>query len=131
MNTNSHPVNRILLIGLCLSMLMIGTLMISRDSGTTIANAAPPTNPREEHAGGEDHSKKEAALRKVMDGTVDLYFDVEDIKASRAGMTGVTFVGLADITGKELLVFSKGAKEQWLIDPDFVVSFRINKDKGK
>ena len=131
MNTNSHPVNRILLIGLCLSVLMIGMLMITRDNGMTTANAAPPPNPREGHAGGEDHAKQEAALRKVMDGTVDLYFDVEDIKAGRAGMTAVTFVGLVDVTGKELLVFSKGAKEQWLIDPDFVVSFRVNKDKGK
>ncbi|HLQ46634.1 MAG TPA: hypothetical protein VK137_17960 [Planctomycetaceae bacterium] len=129
MNSKLRIVNRILVVGLCLSLLMIGWLSVSRDrSLATTAYSAPPTH-HEEHNGSDDHAKREAALKKVLDGTVDIYHDAVEVASGKPAYSGLMFVGFADVTGKELLVFSKGAKEHWLIDPDSVISFRVIKGK--
>lgn len=127
MNSNPVTVNRFLLVGLCVAVLVIARLL-PRDAGSATAYSAPPTNHRDEHAGGEDHSKAEASLKKTFDGTVDLFHTAEELAAGKAGHTGVMFAGIADITGKEMLVFSKG-KERWVIDPDLVFTYRVTKSK--
>ena len=88
------------------------------------AQTAGTAPPRGEHSSEEEHAKHEAALRKVMTGTVDVFFDVTEVEAAKPPLSQVRFVDLVDVTGKELLRFEKG-KEQWLIDPDAVITFRI------
>lgn len=129
MKTDSRPLHWICWSGLLLAAAVFGGMLSTGQLGLNRADAAPPTAKREEGNGHEDHAKRTAELKKTFDGGVDLFHSVEEIANGKPGNPGLTFVGLADVTGKELLVFSKGAKEQWLIDPDFVVAFRVNKGK--
>ncbi len=96
------------------------------------AFAAPPSSEkRPAHVGGEDHSQKEAALRRVMSGTVDIYFDLAEIESAKPTLSGVRFVDLVDVTGKELLRFEKSSTEQWLVDPDMILTFRLRPTSTK
>jgi len=60
-----------------------------------------------------------------MNGPVDIFFDVAQVEAEEPMLAGVRFVDLVDVTGKELMRFDRGGKEQWLIDPDTILTFRI------
>ncbi len=64
-----------------------------------------------------------------MHGPVDVFFDVTEIMTSKPSLKSVQFTGLVDVTGKELLLFSGKSGEQWLIDPDMVLTFRVAKAK--
>lgn len=75
-----------------------------------------------------DHARRTAELKKTMHGPVDVFFDVTEVTASEPSLKGVRFSGLVDVTGKELLLFSKTSAEEWLIDPDMVLTFRITKE---
>lgn len=132
MKTDRHSLRGIGMAAVLLAIVVLGWRLTPGQSGPNRADAAPPPaakSQREEGTGHEEHAKRTAELKKTFDGSVDLFHSVEEIANGKPGQSGLTFVGLADVTGKELLVFSKGAKEQWLIDPDFVVAFRVNKSK--
>lgn len=128
-----RPLRGVCVVGLLVATALLGWMMSPGASALNRAGAAPPAaskqQPREEGNGHEDHAKRTAEMKKTFDGSVDLFHSVEEIANGKPGQPGMTFVGLADVTGKELLVFSKGSKEQWLVDPDFVVAFRVNKSK--
>ena len=74
-----------------------------------------------------DHARRTAELKKTMHGPVDVFFDVTEVTTSEPSLKGVRFSGLVDVTGKELLLFSETADEQWLVDPDMVLTFRITR----
>ena len=76
-----------------------------------------------------DHARRTAELKKTMHGPVDVFFDVTEIMTSKPALKSVQFTGLVDVTGKELLLFSGKSGEQWLIDPDMVLTFRVAKAK--
>jgi len=76
-----------------------------------------------------DHARRTAELKKTMHGPVDVFFDVTEVTTSEPSLKAVRFTGLVDITGKELLLFSGKSGEQWLIDPDMVLTFRVAKAK--
>lgn len=129
MSTNPSTTNRILVVGLFASFAVIATLFVSQSDWMPTAHSAQPQTERPEHPGGEDHAKKEAELHKTMSGTLDIFYDLDEITVGKPTLSGVTFAGLVDVTGKELLLFAKGQKEQWLIDPDYILTIRINKAK--
>lgn len=77
-----------------------------------------------------DHARRTAELKKTMHGPVDVFFDVTEVTTSEPSLKAVRLSGLVDITGKELLQFSGESGEQWLIDPDMVLTFRVaDKDR--
>jgi hypothetical protein len=130
MNIYRRPLRGICVLSVLVALAAFGWMLSSGGPGVNRAEAAPPAasrQDRDEGNGHEDHAKRTAEMKKSFDGSVDLFHSVEEIANGKPGQSGLTFVGLADVTGKELLVFSKGSKEQWLIDPDFVVAFRVNK----
>ena len=72
--------------------------------------------------------RREMPLRATFDSPVDLYFDAAQLAAGKPGIGGVMFVDIVDITGKAILRFGRDG-ERWLIDPDAVIAFKINKGK--
>ena len=121
MTTNSLWAHRFLAGGLLAALVALAALGFDWSPGAQAAQ-------RPALAEHDDHTKKEAALRKTFEAPVDVYYDPTEITGKEPSLSGMTFVGLADVTGKELLVFAKG-KEQWLIDPDYVYAFRLAKGK--
>lgn len=108
------------------SMLAAGLLLTTVRTG-----AAPPVATGREHSEQHDpaeHAKEAAALKATFDGPVDLYFDAAQLAAGKPGIGGATFVDIVDVTGKALLRFGRDG-ERWLIDPDAVIAFKINKGK--
>lgn len=77
-----------------------------------------------EHADA-DHGKREAVLRKAMSGAVDVFVDITQVETDKPMLLNARFVDLVDVTGKDLLHFSDPKGNQWLIDPDTVLTFRI------
>ena len=117
-----------------IAAMAVGFGIARLDFGSPIlpaALSAQADQTRAGHTGAEDHARNEAALREAMSGPVDVYFDVTEIETAEPSLAGVRFTDLVDVTGKELLRFQKGTKEQWLIDPDMVLTFRINTGNSK
>jgi hypothetical protein len=80
---------------------------------------SPPHTP-------EEHSREVIGLKQAFGGSqVDLYFEVGEFDSMKAGLAGVKFVDVVDVTGKELLRFERGA-DSWLIDPDTVFAYRLH-----
>jgi len=75
-----------------------------------------------------DHARRTAELKKTMHGPVDVFFDVTEVMTSKPSLKAVRFTDLVDVTGKELLLLSGKSGEQWLIDPDMVLTFRVTKE---
>lgn len=114
-----------------LSIALVGTglaagILLS-DTGRTSAVFAQSDVHRPSTDLHTDHARRTAELKKTMHGPVDVFFDVTEVTASEPSLKGVRFSGLVDVTGKELLLFSKTADEEWLIDPDMVLTFRITR----
>ncbi len=112
-----------------LSIALLGTglaagLLIP-DAGTTTSAFAQADVHRPATDLHTDHAQRTAELRKTMSGPVDIFFDVTEVMTSKPSLKGVRFKGLVDVTGKELLLFSKSQGEEWLIDPDMVLTFRL------
>lgn len=108
-------------------LLAAGLIAVAIWLGSAVA--ADKRAPAELPHGAEGHNREAAALRKVMDGPVDIFFDPAQMAADKPGIAGARFVDLVDVTGKELLRFDRQGKEQWLVDPDAVAAFRISKAK--
>jgi len=118
-----------------LSMLLLGTglaagILIPEMTATPSVFGQAGTL-RQSGASHADHAQRAAELRETMSGPIDIFFDVTEVMTSKPSLKAVRFTGLVDVTGKELLLFSKTSSEEWLIDPDMVLTFRIAKDEGK
>ena len=59
---------------------------------------------------------------------IDLYFQMEELESKKPGLTGVKFIDVVDVTGKELLHFESSG-DAWLIDPDTVFIYKLHKSK--
>ena len=77
-----------------------------------------------------DHEKRSEALRKAMTGPVDIYIDITQIEGDKPMIRNAKYVDLVDVTGKDLLRFTDVKGQDWLIDPDTVLTFCI-KSKQK
>lgn len=94
------------------------------------AQGAPPAKAAA-HEEGHSDVLYEAALRKAMDGPVDIFLDVVEIQEQKPMLSSVRYDGLVDVTGKHVLGFNDGKNQRWLIDPDAVLAFRVARAKTK
>lgn len=108
-----------------LSTVAFATLLLgSLSSLSSKVYGAERQDVSKEHADA-DHEKREAALRKVMSGPVDVFVDITQVETDKPMLANARFVDLVDVTGKDLLHFSDSKGNHWLIDPDTVLTFRI------
>lgn len=113
-------------IALVAAGLAVGVLISDTDRSSEVFAQSDAHRPSTDlHT---DHARRTAELKKTMHGPVDIFFDVTEVTASEPSLKGVRFSELVDVTGKELLLFSKTSGEEWLIDPDMVLTFRITKE---
>lgn len=115
-------------IALLVTGLVAGTLLQDGARPATAFGQSDVHRPSREL--DTDHARRTAELKKTMHGPVDVFFDVTEIMTSKPSLKSVQFTGLVDVTGKELLLFSGKSGEQWLIDPDMVLTFRVT-DKDR
>jgi hypothetical protein len=77
----------------------------------------------------EDRSRDVTNLKQAFGSSqIDLYFEMGELESQKPGLTGVKFVDVVDVTGKELLRFERSG-DSWLIDPDTVFAYRLHKSK--
>jgi hypothetical protein len=118
----------------CFTLVAAGLFAAGRltlpSSIVSAAQGAPPAKGAA-HEEGHSDAQFEAALRKAMDGPVDVFVDMVEVQEQKPLLPGVRFDGLVDVTGKHLLGFSDGANKRWLIDPDAVLAFRVSRGKAK
>lgn len=113
-----------LIAAAAIGLWLAATAAVSKSA--TAAEKRPPNDPAHSTEG---HAREATALKKVMTGPVDIYFEPAQLSAAKPGIAGAKFVDLVDVTGKELLRFDRDGKEQWLVDPDAVLAFRISKER--
>ena len=118
---------RFLILGIGIVSLVV-LLNYGPDSNPAGALAAQREETKE-HVDA-DHEKRSAVLRKAMAGPVDIYFDITQIEADKPMIRNARYVDLIDVTGKDLLRFTDAKGQEWLIDPDTVLTFCI-KSKQK
>ena len=91
--------------------------------GTALAQKEKPVHSSEERA------QNVTNLKQAFGGfQIDLFFEMGELESQKAGLTGVKFVDVIDVTGKELLRFERSG-DSWLIDPDTVFAYKLHKAK--
>lgn len=110
---------------------LLGAGRLTSSWDTVFAAPAAPTAKVAAREPEHSDAQFETALRKAMDGPVDVFADVVEVQEQKPLLSGVRFDGLVDVTGKHLLGFSDTKNQRWLIDPDAVLAFRVSHGKGK
>lgn len=77
----------------------------------------------------EERAQNVSSLKKAFGGMqIDLFFEMGELETRKPGISGVKFVDVVNVTGKELLQF-ENAGDSWLIDPDTVFVYKLHKAK--
>ena len=91
--------------------------------GTAFAQKDKPTHTNEDHARDVTNLKQAFGTQQI-----DLYFEMGELESQKPGLSGVKFIDVVDVTGKELVRFERSG-DSWLIDPDTVFAYRLHKSK--